>query len=172
MKIGVISDTHDNVAATEAAMDVFESEAVGTVLHCGDFIAPPLVPFLDREGVEVHAVRGNNDGEREGLRDAFDAIEGATLHGRFAELTFDGRRFAVLHGEEKPVIGALASSGEYDYVLHGHWHVREKRAVGDAVVVNPGAHFPTVPDDSRTVAVIETDGDTVEFHPIDGVDRR
>lgn len=171
MKIGVISDTHDNVAATEAAMDVFEAEAVETVIHCGDFIAPPLVPFLDRGGIELHAVRGNNDGEREGLGDAFDALAGATLHGRFAELSVDGRRVAVLHGEEKPVVEALASSGAYEYVLYGHWHVREKRAVGDTVVVNPGAHFPTVPDDSRTVAVIETDGDTVEFHPVAGAGR-
>jgi putative phosphoesterase len=167
MNIGVISDTHDNVAATAASMDRFEREGVETVLHCGDFIAPPLVPFLDREGIEVHAVRGNNDGEREGLVDAFDALDGGTLHGRFAELTFDGRTFAVLHGEQKPVIEALASSGEYDYVCHGHWHVREQRAVGETIVVNPGAHFPTVPEDSRTVAVIETDGDTVAFHGID-----
>lgn len=166
MKIGVISDTHDNVAATEAAMDAFEDESVEVVIHCGDVIAPPLVPFLDRPGIEVHAVRGNNDGEREGLVNAFDALDGGTLHGRFAELDFDGRRFAVLHGEEKPVIDALAASDEYDYVLYGHWHVREERAVGDTVVVNPGAHFPTVPEESRTVAIVETDSDTVEFREI------
>ena len=167
MKIGVLSDTHDNVAATEAAMDRFEDVGVETVIHCGDFIAPPLVPFLDRDGIEIHAVRGNNDGEREGLLGAFDALDEGTLHGRFAELTFDGRTFAVLHGEEKPVIDALATGGNYDYVLHGHWHVREARAVGETIVINPGAHFPTVAEDSRTVAVIETDDDTVEFYTID-----
>lgn len=170
MKIGVISDTHDNVAATEAAMDRFEDERVETVIHCGDFIAPPLVPFLDREGIDVHAVRGNNDGEREGLVGAFDALNGGTLHGRFAELTFDGRSFVILHGERKPVIEALASAGTYDYVCHGHWHVRERRAVGDTIVVNPGAHFPTVPEESRTVAIVETDSDTVTFHAIDGAE--
>jgi len=167
MKIGVLSDTHDNVAATEAAMDTFEGERVETAVHCGDFISPPLVPFLDRDGIEVHAVRGNNDGEREGLIDAFDALENGTLHGRFGELEFDGRTFAILHGEQKPVIEALATSGEYDYVLHGHWHVREERAVGDTIVVNPGAHFPTVPEENRTVAIVETDSDTVEFHGIE-----
>ncbi len=167
MNVGLISDTHDNVPATEAAMDRFENEGVEAVVHCGDFIAPPLVPHLDREGIAVHAVRGNNDGEREGLLDAFEALEDGTLHGRFAELTLDGRRFAVLHGEQKPVIEALAASGEYDYVVHGHWHVREERHVGDTIVLNPGAHFPTVPGENRTVAVVDTDSDTVEFHGID-----
>jgi putative phosphoesterase len=166
MNVGIISDTHDNVPAAKAAMDRFESVGVETVIHCGDFISPPLVPHLERDGISVHAVRGNNDGEREGLIDAFDALDEGTLHGRFAELTFDERSFAVLHGEEKPVIDALATSGEYDYVVHGHWHVREKRAIDDTVIINPGAHFPTVSEENRTIAVVETDSDTVEFHSL------
>lgn len=166
MQVGIISDTHDNVPAARAAMDLFADLGVTTVVHCGDFVAPPLVRHLDRDGIDVHAVRGNNDGEREGLLSAFESMDGGTLHGEFAELSFDGRDFAVLHGEQKPVIEALAGSGEYDYVLHGHWHVREERQVGDTTVVNPGAHFPTVPEDHRTVAVVETDSDSVEFHGV------
>ncbi|WP_254840701.1 metallophosphoesterase [Natronomonas marina] len=163
MKLGVISDTHDNVPAVQAAMDRFASANVEAVVHCGDFISPPVVPHLDLDGVPVHAVRGNNDGEREGLIDAFGSLDGGRLHGRFAELEFGGLEFAVLHGEQRPVIEALAASGEYDYVLHGHWHVRERREVGETTVVNPGAHFPTVGDDDRTVAVVDTDADDVEF---------
>jgi putative phosphoesterase len=167
MRIGIVSDTHDNVPAAEAAMDVFEDVGAEAVVHCGDFVAPPIVSYLDREGIEVHAVRGNNDGEREGLRDGFEALDGGTLYGRFAELTFDGREFAVLHGERRPVVEALADAGEYDYVLYGHWHVREERAVGDTTVLNPGAHFPTVDAEHRTVAVVDTDADAVEFHDVD-----
>lgn len=172
MKVGIVSDTHDNVPAAQAAMDAFEDAGVGAVIHCGDFVAPPLIPHLDRDGIQVHAVRGNNDGEREGLADAFDALAGGTLHGRFAELEFGGREFAVLHGEERPVIQSLAASGEYDYVVHGHWHVREERSVGDTTVINPGAHFPTVPEDNRTVAVVDTDagvetGEAVTFHAVE-----
>jgi putative phosphoesterase len=163
MQVGIISDTHDNVPAADAAMDAFAECGVEAVVHCGDFIAPPLIPHLDREGIPVHAVRGNNDGEREGLIDAFERLDGGTLHGRFAELEFDGRSFGVLHGEQRPVIEALASSEEYDYVCHGHWHVREERTVGETTVLNPGAHFPTVPEEHRTVAVVDTESDTVEF---------
>ena len=163
MHVGLISDTHDNVSAVDTALDRFETAGVEAVVHCGDFIAPPVIPHLDRDGIAVHAVRGNNDGEREGLRDAFEELDGGTLHGRFAELSFDGERFAVLHGEEKPVTESLAASGEYDYVVYGHWHVREKRRVGDTVVINPGAHFSTVPGEHRTVAIVDTAADSVEF---------
>ena len=167
MKLGVLSDTHDNVPAVEAAMDRFEAAGVESVVHYGDFIAPPVVPHLDRDGVAVHAVRGNNDGEREGLVSAFESLDGGRLHGRFAELEFDGREFAVLHGEQRPVIEALATSGEYEYVLHGHWHVRKRREVDGTTVLNPGAHFPTVPAEHRTVAVVDTDGDEVTFHDVE-----
>jgi putative phosphoesterase len=167
MQVGILSDTHDNVPAVRAAMDVFEEAGVETAVHCGDFIAPPVVPHLDREGIAVHAVRGNNDGEREGLLAAFEDLPGGTLHGRFAELTLGGRRFAVLHGEEKPVVEALAASGAYDYVAYGHWHAREERSVGETTVINPGAHFPTVGEEHRTVAVVDTGDDTVAFHDVD-----
>lgn len=162
MQVGIISDTHDNVAAVEAAVDTFEAEGVDVVVHCGDYIAPPVIPFF--EGLEVHGVLGNNDGELDGLESAFrDLGNGSRLHGRFAELEFDGKRFAVLHGEDTDAVEDHATSGDYDYVCYGHHHETVQRAVGGATVVNPGAHFPTVPDEHRRVAVVDTDDGAVRF---------
>jgi len=154
--IGVVSDTHDNVSAVESIVEKFEDEGVGTVVHCGDYIAPPVLPFFDTDSFELHGVLGNNDGEVDGLNAAFDAMD-AELHGRFADLTLDGARFAVLHGEDQDEVQEYAESGEYDYVLYGHYHVKEKRDVDGTTVVNPGAHFPTVPDENRTVALVDTE---------------
>lgn len=163
MRVGVISDTHDNVTAIERAGELFRAEGIGTLIHCGDFIAPPVLPFF--EGVTLHGVLGNNDGEVAGLEAGFEGLDGA-LHGRFAELEFGGARFAVLHGESKEEVEGYAESGEYDYVLYGHHHEHERREVGDALVINPGAHFPTVPEEHRTVAIVDTDGGDVEFHRV------
>ena len=161
MKIGVISDTHDNVPAVEAAVETFESRGVETVVHCGDFIAPPVIPFF--EGLRLHGVLGNNDGELDGLGRTFRTQERATLHGRFADLELGGARFAVLHGEDRAEVEAIAESGEYDYVCYGHHHVAEVREVGETTVLNPGAHFPTVAEEHRSVAIVDTDADEVEL---------
>ncbi len=40
MDIGIVSDTHDNVAAVERATEVFAADGVEVVIHCGDFVAP------------------------------------------------------------------------------------------------------------------------------------
>ncbi len=163
MKVGVISDTHDNVEAIERAAERFREAGVETLIHCGDFIAPPVLEFF--EGFEFHGVLGNNDGEVAGLESGFESIEGE-LHGRFAELEFGGKRFAVLHGESLEAVEEHAESGEYDYVCYGHHHEHERRAVGDTVVVNPGAHFPTVPEEHRTVAVVDTRTGEVTFERV------
>jgi predicted phosphodiesterase len=110
---------------------------------------------------------GNNDGELDGLEAGFRALgNGSELHGRLAELTFDGARVAALHGESRDRVAELATSGEYDLVCYGHHHERDHHAVGDCVVVNPGAHFPTVPAEHNTVAVYDTDTGEVAFHDV------
>ncbi|ADJ16216.1 metallophosphoesterase [Halalkalicoccus jeotgali] len=163
MRVGIIADTHDNVAAVERMTALFREAGVETLLHCGDFVAPPVLPFF--EGFSIHGVLGNNDGEVAGLEAGFEAI-GGELHGRFAALELGGKRFAMLHGESKAEIEDYAESGEYDYVCYGHHHEREERPVGETTVINPGAHFPTVPDEHRTVAIVDTAADELEFRRV------
>lgn len=163
MRIGIISDTHDNIAATERATRLFGEEEIETIVHCGDFIAPPVISYF--EEFTLHGVLGNNDGEIEGLESAFESINGE-LHGRFGDLELDGARFAILHGESKEEVETYADSGGYDFVLYGHHHEREQREIGDTLVVNPGAQFPTVSEEHRTVAILDTDSGEVVFKPV------
>ena len=61
MLIGIVSDTHDDLTAVEAAVSLFEREGVDAVVHCGDFVAPFSATPFDAD-FALHAVRGNNDG--------------------------------------------------------------------------------------------------------------
>ncbi|MEY7849272.1 metallophosphoesterase [Natrarchaeobius sp. A-rgal3] len=165
MNIGIIADTHDNVDAAERAAEIFAEEGVEIVVHCGDFVAPPLLSTL--EGFEVHGVLGNNDGEISGLGTAFDELGNESeLHGRFASLEFDGLSFAVLHGESKAEVEALADAEAYDVVCYGHHHEREITERGRTTVLNPGGQFPTIPADHRTVAIVDTRSESVRFRSV------
>ncbi|AFZ72929.1 YfcE family phosphodiesterase [Natronobacterium gregoryi] len=165
MNIGIVSDTHDNVDATERAAAIFAEEGVEIVVHCGDFVAPLLPPYFGE--FELHGVLGNNDGDTRNLQAAFDALGGESeLHGRFAALEFDGLSMAVLHGESKAEVEAIAAAEEYDLVCYGHHHVNERSENGRTTVVNPGAHFPTTADDDRTVAILDTLSESVRFRSV------
>ncbi|MFB6179084.1 MAG: metallophosphoesterase [Halorientalis sp.] len=165
MQLGIVSDTHDNYSAAERAADLFADRDIETVLHCGDFIAPPLLEAFQGHGFAFHGVLGNNDGERDGLERTIDGMSpDSQLHGRYATLEFDETRVHMLHGDQGiEAVDARAESGSYDYVLYGHFHVADHREIGDTTVINPGAHFPTVPDENRSVAVVDTETDDVTF---------
>src|SRR5688500_8615983 len=119
MKLGVLSDSHDNVPNVKKAVALFQAEGVERVIHAGDFVAPFAIPPLGELPCQVVAVLGNNDGEKAGLHRRFEAI-GGTLEPKMATLTVGERRIAVVH-EPEPV-EALAASGLFDMVIYGHTH--------------------------------------------------
>ncbi|WP_137291239.1 metallophosphoesterase [Natronorubrum halophilum] len=164
MNIGIIADTHDNAEAAERATEIFDEEGVEVVIHCGDFVAPLMVPYFDE--FELHGVLGNNDGDVANLQAAFDALGGESeLHGRFAGLEFDGLSFAVVHGEQLEEVRAIAAGETYDFVCYGHHHERERTEEGRTTVLNPGAHFLANEED-RTVAVVDTLSGSVRFRSV------
>ena len=156
MRLGLVSDTHDDLAAARAAADHFASEGVEAVAHLGDVVAPfTLAPF-DSLGAPFHHVRGNNEGEA-ALWRAVDALDEGTHHGDAAALDLGGRSVALYHGTDALLVDALVASGDYDYVCHGHTHERGVEERGGTVRVNPGGLPIPGADDAFHVAVVDLD---------------
>lgn len=165
MRIGIISDTHDNVEAVQKAVDVFSNADVAAIVHCGDVIAPPVIPLFD--GFEFHLVLGNNDGETTGLRSQIAELSPiGHCHGYFAVIEFEGYRIAALHGEDLTEVEQYAASGTFDLVCHGHHHEKRYDETFDTPILNPGAHFPLVPPVHQTVAILDTTSGDVQFEQI------
>ena len=92
MKIGIISDTHDDITNTNKAIDIFEHNKVEVVIHAGDMISPPVINEFKRlteNGVKFFGIFGNNDGEKDGLKNAFEFIGGKLL-GDIGKIEIDG----------------------------------------------------------------------------------
>jgi hypothetical protein len=163
MLLGLCSDTHDNLDLARGAVRRFESAGVDAIVHCGDVVAPFTAAVFD-VGIDVHAVRGNNDGEW-ALASTIDGF--GTHHGESAHLTVDGVDIAVYHGTSEQLVDALVDSGDYDYVVRGHTHEHTYEERGGTVHLNPGGlPFPGA-DDAYHVATLETDPEHVAFHEID-----
>jgi putative phosphoesterase len=162
MKVGIVSDTHDNLNVVQSAVDRFAGTA-GAVIHCGDIIAPFSASPFD-EDFEFYAVRGNNDGEWV-LQDAIRAF--GTYLGEMGELSLGGKSFAVYHGTSQPITDALVACGEYDYVVHGHTHQRAQEERNGTVRINPGGIETGPGDDEPPAAVIiDTETGAVTFHEL------
>ena len=135
LKIGLISDTHDNFKNIESAVKIFNDKGIGYVIHAGDITTPEAVEAF--EGVKLIGVLGNNDIDKQGLDNAFEKI-GGKLKGELCEIEEDDLLIASYHGTNFKKRDALIQSGKYDVVVYGHTHKVENRVVGKTIVINPG----------------------------------
>jgi putative phosphoesterase len=137
MLLALISDTHDNAANTQAAVELLKAHKPAAWLHAGDLVAPDMLSHF--AGLNpFHFVFGNNEYDHAAIRSHALALN-LHCHGNFADLTLDGKRVGLLHGHDGTLFHELTRSGDYDYLIHGHTHLRHDSRVGKTRIINPGA---------------------------------
>jgi len=152
MKIGIISDTHDDLLSLKSAIKIFNETKVKYVIHAGDYVFPGVVKEFKHLNAKLVGVLGNNDGEKIGLSRNFQEI-GGELHGEFCNLELENLKIAIYHGTSKEMTDAIISSQLYNLVIHGHTHKKRDEKIRDVLVLNPGcAHrdFPNVDGEIET----------------------
>ena len=134
MRVGVISDTHDNARNVGRIVELLRSARVERVIHTGDITRPATLRLLAEIEVPVFGVFGNNDHEREALA-AVAAEHGFALAEPPLELHWAGRRVTVVHDRSAhPELDA----GGRDVLLHGHDHRRSLERRNGVLIFNPG----------------------------------
>jgi putative phosphoesterase len=152
-RIGILSDTHDNLDRVRAAVAVFNKFEPATVVHCGDIVAQFVLKELVQLSVPLVAVFGNCDGDKESLRDRAREFNFTLEDGPYA-FESGGKRVVVTH---KP----YAVPPDCDFYLHGHTHKNRHEGTRPAIV-NPGECCGWLFGRS-TIALLETDTGDVQF---------
>jgi putative phosphoesterase len=135
--IAIFSDSHDNLPTLRKALSLANSAGATALIHCGDLCAPFVVNELAGSfSGPIHIVFGNNDADGRLLQVQASRQRHVTLHGIYAEVTLEGRTFAVIHYPEPAL--RIAESGRLDVVCYGHNHRKLIEQVGDTWLVNPG----------------------------------
>jgi hypothetical protein len=160
MKIGLISDTHDNIDNILKAVSEFNNRQVDVVLHAGDFLSPIAVESF--AGIKLVGILGNNDTNIPGLTSAFNKIHGE-LKGEIYEGVYDRVKFVIYHGTISSKRDFLIKSGEYDLVIYGHTHRKTSDTIGRTMVVNPGTAKGWFFGFYATIAVFDTSTRIIEF---------
>jgi putative phosphoesterase len=147
MRIGVISDTHNNIRNVTRIVELLNGASVQRVVHTGDITQAKTLEVLAHLDAPLHGVYGNNDLER-------DSLESAAAHFGFAlcdpplTLPWADRRLLVVHDplDLEPSLPQAQANGQApDLILHGHDHRYRLEERAGTVVFNPGecaGHMP------------------------------
>ena len=134
MRIGVVSDTHNNLKNVRRIVELFNDAAVERVIHTGDISQAKTLDVLAGLDAPLTGVFGNNDEERESLGTAIknhgmEFIDPPLL------LNWHSRSILVVHD---PLELEGVHTDEQDLVLHGHTHRQRIEERSGQLIFNPG----------------------------------
>ena len=163
MKIGIISDTHNNLKSVEKAVSLFNKYQVRYIFHSGDMVSPVTArAFAGAAGAKFIAVLGNCDSKHAGLRDAIEEF-GGQLHERFYSGKVNGKRIYMSH--KLTELEEVVNGGRCDLAIYGHTHKQDIRWAGDVLIVNPGsANDMSTP--GGCVIILDIDDMSYEIVPL------
>ncbi len=161
MKIGIMSDSHENVPMIKKAVEYFNSEKIEFLIHAGDIISPIMTAYLKDLQMEFAGVFGNNDGEKNLWQKRLSEFGSpAKLSERFSELVLSEKKILLIH--EPYLLDAYIMSQKYDYIIYGHTHIVDLRREGKTTVINPGETCGYITG-SSTVALLDTNSKKTEI---------
>lgn len=163
-RIGVITDTHDESAIVEAAIDRFARAKCSCVIHLGDIVKPStLMQFanLPRRTC-LGWIHGDHEmgkgGDYESLQEVSQQIGAICLsspqkqsepNGQAGLLRVNQWRFGLVHSTYKrtkyrTLIEEWSASENFDYILYGHTHylnLKFPSTNSPTVILNPGGFY-------------------------------
>lgn len=152
MRIGIVSDTHNNLRNVGRIVELFNEAQVDRVIHTGDITQAKTLDLFAALHAPMYGVFGNNDRELESLHYAVHR-HGFLFTEPPLELRWHDRRIIVVH-DPLEFEGALDDS--HELALHGHTHLTRIEQRGPQLLFNPGECAGHMPG-RNTVGVVDLD---------------
>lgn len=133
MRIGVVSDTHNNLKNVRRIVELFNAANVDRVIHTGDITQAKTIEVFGRLDAPMSGVFGNNDQERPSLEAAIERY-GFEFYEPPLQVCWHGRDIIVVHDP-------LEFDGRLDtqaIALHGHTHRYRCEEANGQLIFNPG----------------------------------
>ena len=160
MKIGVLSDTHNNIENLKKALAIFNEAKVDLLIHCGDVTSIDMIQWMCEYPIILSF--GNGDiitGELRSTLKGFnvDNIADYSFQGEIGE-----KQIGVTHGHIPKLFDDMVQFQKLDFLFTGHTHRRRDERIGNTRIINPGAlggmYYQT-----RSICILDTDSDELTF---------
>lgn len=165
MKIGIISDTHDQIQRIIKAVEIFKEEKIELLIHCGDLVSPFTLNYFKDLNCPMKFIFGNNSGDIALHLQVAKKLNLDAEFSNFFSLDVDGRKIAVYHGDFPEITKALINCGSFDCVFSGHDHVARIERYGKVLFVNPGSLLDKHKEGMKnpSIAIYDTKADEAKL---------
>lgn len=164
MKIGIISDTHDQKSRILKAVSVFQKHGIQHVFHCGDVTSLASIQWFCEYQISLSF--GNGDILTGEMNQFLKACNPKNQTGHQIEVTLCGKRIGMTHSHLLFVLDQMIENQSYDYLFYGHTHVRTSRLIGKTRLINPGATGGMMKE-TPSVCILDLAKDIVLFEELE-----
>jgi putative phosphoesterase len=161
MRLGILSDTHDELARTCLAIQLLRDAGAEVLVHCGDLASPPIVAAL--AVLPSWFTFGNHDADSVPALQKAATEFGVTCLGWGGTFEFAGKRIGLVHGHMTMDFRRVLAE-KPDYVFFGHSHFAVDVVDGPVRRINPGALHRAL---EYTVAVLDLDSGELRLLPVE-----
>lgn len=156
MKLGILSDTHNQLERTQRAVRLLADEGAQALVHCGDLATADIVAACAI--LPAWFVFGNHDADSVPELEQAAKQHGVTCLGWGGEIELAGKRIAISHGHLAREMRPLRAARP-DYLLSGHSHAAIAWNDDGIRCINPGALHRANP---WTVALLDLSTDQLK----------
>ena len=136
MKIGVVSDTHNNLKNIEIIINLFNEIKVPIVIHTGDISNANTLEQFSKLNSKLIGVYGNNDRNELGLEEVAQKNK-FQFQDPPRKLSLLDKEIVIFHEPDK-IDQFLSENKLIDVVLYGHTHRYENNVKNGVLFFNPG----------------------------------
>ena len=136
MKIGVVSDTHNNLKNIEIIINLFNEIKVPIVIHTGDITNANTLEQFSKLNSKLIGVYGNNDRNELGLEEVAQKNK-FQFQDPPRKLSLLDKEIVIFHEPDK-IDQFLSENKLIDVVLYGHTHRYENNTRNGVLFFNPG----------------------------------
>lgn len=163
MKIGIMSDSHNEITNVIKARDFFLSLDIHILIHCGDITTSKVLDLLN--DFKLFISYGNMDLDRNSLALKLKLLNDENRIGEALDIDLYDKRLFIIHGDNRKALDQAIQSDDFDYILTGHTHHILDERVGKTRVINPGALGGAFWE-PRSIAILDLENDILERHYI------
>ena len=136
MKIGVVSDTHNNLKNIEIIINLFNEIKVPIVIHTGDISNANTLEQFSKLNSKLIGVYGNNDRNELGLEEVAQKNK-FQFQDPPRKLSLLDKEIVIFHEPDK-IDQFLSENKLIDVVLYGHTNRYENNTRNGVLFFNPG----------------------------------